>query len=148
MFVSVDVLYGETATAPIVPNSALYRHPRDGREGVYAASLAAAAHGAENPSPPSGGAGTGLEPIGPVPVEFVPVRVIARGRLSSAVEGVTPGQWVVTVGHRLLGSDDVSQAVIQPTPWEHILRLQQMQTRDLLQMIEDRQGTDAGAALN
>src|SRR5690606_9782840 len=39
MFVTVNVLYGETELAPLIPNSAIYRNPRDGRTGVYAASL-------------------------------------------------------------------------------------------------------------
>ncbi|HEY8520719.1 MAG TPA: efflux RND transporter periplasmic adaptor subunit [Gammaproteobacteria bacterium] len=137
MFVTVDVLYGESQLSSLVPNSAVYTHPRDGRQGVYVARLADANRDLE---------GTGeplrrpvLEPSGPVAVEFVPVRVIARGREASAVEGVEPGQWVVTVGHHLLSSGDANQAVVQPTPWDHIMRLQRMQSRDLLEMIERRQ---------
>jgi hypothetical protein len=40
--------------------------------------------------------------------------------------------------------------VIQPTPWEHIVRLQQMQTRDLLDLVQRKQdGLAEGAdALN
>ena len=58
---------------------------------------------------------------------------------AAAVEGVDPGQWVVTVGHELLSRNDTGKAVIQPTPWEHIMRLQQMQTRDLLDLIRLKQ---------
>jgi HlyD family secretion protein len=65
--------------------------------------------------------------------------VVARGRLVSAVRGVEEGQWVVTVGHELLSRNESGRAVIQPTPWEHIMRLQQMQTRDLLDMIRQKQ---------
>ncbi|HEX6997269.1 MAG TPA: efflux RND transporter periplasmic adaptor subunit [Gammaproteobacteria bacterium] len=138
MFVTVDVLYGESQLSSLVPNSAVYTHPRDGRQGVYLARLADANRDLE-------GTGTEslprpiLEPSGPVAVEFVPVRVIARGREASAVEGVEPGQWVVTVGHHLLSSSDSGQAVVQPTPWDHIMRLQRMQSRDLLEMIQLRQ---------
>src|SRR5690606_6483847 len=139
MFVTVDVLYGESELAALVPNSAVYRHPRDGREGVFLASLT---DGPSNPERPAGAlpARSTLEPAGPVPVEFVPVRVIARGRQSAAIDGVEPGQWVVTVGHHLLSADDDNRAVVQRTPWEHIMRLQQMQTRDLLDLIQMRQG--------
>ena len=138
MYVMVDVLYGETESAPLIPNSAIYRHPRDGRVGVYVASLgdfAGAPEGrGENALPASP-----LEPVGPVPVRFQPVELFARGRLTSAVRGVEPGDWVVTLGHHLLETSGSGQALIQPTPWDHIIRLQQMQTRDLLDVIRARQ---------
>ncbi|MDZ7756273.1 hypothetical protein [Rhodohalobacter sp.] len=38
----------------------------------------------------------------PVPVEFVPIDVIAEGRMELGVTGVENGQWVVTVGQDLL----------------------------------------------
>ena len=138
MFVTVDVLYGESQVSSLVPNNAIYSQVRDGREGVYVASLDEAnrpleGRGAELPR-------SDLDPSGPVAVQFVPVSVVARGRLATAIDGVEPGQWVVTVGHHLLASSESSQAVVQPTPWDHIMRLQQMQTRDLLDMIRRRQG--------
>jgi HlyD family secretion protein len=138
MFVTVDVLYGETEVAPIIPNSAIYRHPRDGRTGVYAVSLEDAAPDRERPSDDPLSEGP-LQPVGPVPVRFVPVELVARGRLTTAVRGVEPGEWVVTLGHHLLESSGTGQALIQPTPWDHIIRLQQMQTRDLLDIIRRRQ---------
>jgi RND family efflux transporter MFP subunit len=138
MFVTVDVLYGESQVSSLVPNNAIYSQVRDGREGVYVASLDEAnrpleGRGAELPR-------SDLDPSGPVAVQFVPVRVVARGRLATAIDGVEPGQWVVTVGHHLLASSESSQAVVQPTPWDHIMRLQQMQSRDLLDVIRRRQG--------
>lgn len=139
MFVTVDVLYGESELAALVPNSAIYRHPRDGREGVFAATLP---DGPRMPERPADAlpARSALDPMGPVPVEFVPVRIIARGRQSAAIDGVDPGQWVVTVGHHLLSAEENGRAIVQPTPWDHIMRLQQMQTRDLLDLIQLRQG--------
>lgn len=139
MYVSVDVRYGETETAPLIPNSAIYRHPRDGRTGVYVASLQQGSADPEQSEGESLPAGP-LEPVGPVPVRFQPVELVARGRLTSAVRGVEPGDWVVTLGHHLLESSSSGQALIQPTPWDHIIRLQQMQTRDLLDVIRRRQG--------
>lgn len=136
MFVTVDVLYGETEVAPLVPNSAIYRHPRDGRTGVFAAAL----DEAQAPREPEGEAGP-LQPVGPVPVRFVPIELVARGRLSTAVRGVEPGDWVVTLGHHLLEATETREALIQPTPWDHIMRLQQMQTRDLLDVIRERQNS-------
>jgi len=138
MYVMVDVLYGETETAPLIPNSAIYRHPRDGRIGVYVASLGEAVPDPERPAGETLAASP-LEPVGPVPVRFQPVEIIARGRLTSAVRGVEPGDWVVTLGHHLLERSDSGEAMIQPTPWDHIIRLQQMQTRDLFDVIKRRQ---------
>jgi RND family efflux transporter MFP subunit len=137
MFVTVDVLYGESETAALVPNNAIYTDARGGREGVWLARVDEANAPLE-PGVVAAPRGE-LDPAGPVPVEFVPVEVIARGRLSAAVDGVEPGQWVVTVGHELLSRNETGRAVIQPTPWEHIMRLQQMQTRDLLDLIQRKQ---------
>ena len=38
-------------------------------------------------------------------------------------------------------SADSGLALVQPTAWDHIMRLQQMQTRDLLDLIQMRQGS-------
>jgi len=137
MFVTVDVLYGESDVAALVPNNAIYTDAREGREGVWLASV----DEANAPLEPGLGAAPRdeLDPSGPVTVEFVAVDVVARGRLATAVEGVEPDQWVVTVGHELLSRNETGKAVIQPTPWEHIMRLQQLQTRDLLDMIQRKQ---------
>jgi RND family efflux transporter MFP subunit len=146
MFVTVDVLYGESETSALVPNNAIYRQVRDGREGVWLASVAQADR------PPEGGTVPEprgeFEPAGPVAVQFVPITVIASGRQATALEGVQPGDWVVTVGHQLLSDNESGQAIIQPTPWDHIMRLQQMQTRDLLDLIRQRQGGGAGPTPN
>jgi HlyD family secretion protein len=137
MFVSVDVLYGESQVAPLVPNNAIYTDSRTGTEGVWLARVEEANAPLE---PGLSAAPRGeLDPSGPVSVELVPIEVVARGRLVSAVRGVEEGQWVVTVGHELLSRNESGRAVIQPTPWEHIMRLQQMQTRDLLDMIRQKQ---------
>ncbi len=137
MFVTVDVLYGESETAALVPNNAIYTDSRAGSEGVWLARV----DEANAPLEPglSSAPRDELDPLGPVTVEFVAVEVIARGRLAAAVEGVEPGQWVVTIGHELLSRNETGRAVIQPTPWEHIMRLQQMQTRDLLDLIQRKQ---------
>jgi hypothetical protein len=138
--VTVDVLHGESERAPLVPNSAIYRHPRDGHEGVYVAALDEALTDPENPARGSASVPVPLgEPQGPVTVGFVPIEVVARGRTSSGVRGVVAGDWVVTLGHHLLANADEQPAVVQTTPWEHILELQQMQSRDLLDIIRDKQ---------
>jgi multidrug efflux pump subunit AcrA (membrane-fusion protein) len=143
MFVTVDVLYGQTELAPLVPNSAVYRDARDGREGVFVASLDEAGPPRETVGEPAFDPAT-LDPVGPVPVRFVPVQVVARGRQTSSVRGVEAGQWLVTLGHHLLTSNDSGLARVQPTPWDHILRLQGMQSRDLLKLIEQQNGVGVG----
>jgi multidrug efflux pump subunit AcrA (membrane-fusion protein) len=147
MFVTVDVLYGESELAALVPNNALYRDPRDGREGVWLAAVDEGTRALETAA--SAPRRASLDPAGPVHIEFVPMDVIARGRLASAVSGLEPGQWVVTVGHHLLSDDDTDVAVVQPTPWEHIMRLQQVQTRDLIDLVRRKQeelAVDGGSA--
>ena len=79
------------------------------------------------------------DPLGPVSIHFVPIEVIARGRGSSGVRGIEKGDWVVTIGHNLLQGNETQQAVVQPTPWDHILDLQHMQSRDLLNIIRKKQ---------
>lgn len=141
MFVTVDVLYGESRTAALVPNSAIDHDPNDGHEGVYVASLPAPGGVAiDSDAAAPGPSRAPLDPLGPVAVQFVGVKIVARGRETSAVEGVEPGQWVVTVGHHLLSTSEGGRALIQPTPWDHIMRLQQLQTRDLIEVIKTRQG--------
>jgi HlyD family secretion protein len=137
MFVTVDLLYGESESATLVPNNALYTEIRAGREGVWLARIDEANAPLE---PGSGGAARdAFDPSGPVTVEFVPLEVAARGRLATAVNGLAAGQWVVTVGHALLAANETGKAVVQPTPWDHIMRLQQMQSRDLLELIRRKQ---------
>lgn len=143
MFVSVDVLYGASQEAPLVPNSAIYRHPDDGREGVFVANVQAALTDPEAPEKQVDPISV-EDPIGPVAVRFVPIDVVARGRMASGVQGIREGDWVVTIGHRLLVNSSGDQAIVQPTPWEHILDLQQLQSRDLLDIISEKQRQNEG----
>ena len=39
------------------------------------------------------------------------------------------------------------QAIVQPTPWEHILDLQQMQSQDLIDVIREKQRQSAAGRL-
>jgi RND family efflux transporter MFP subunit len=148
MFVTVDVLYGESEQAALVPNSAIYRHPRDGRLGLFVASIDEALRDPEVADQAALGPLQLEEPLAPVSVSFVPADVVANGRMSSAVSGVEPGQWVVTLGHRLLGTSPEQQAVVQPTSWEHILDLQGLQSRDLLDVIRDKQRENEAEGLD
>ncbi|MDT8399411.1 MAG: efflux RND transporter periplasmic adaptor subunit [Pseudomonadales bacterium] len=135
MFLTVDVLYGESEQAVLIPNSALYRHPRTGIEGVYVVR----APGTEL-SPLSENAET-APTSPPLPVSFVPIEIVANGRMASGVTGINNGDWVVTIGQNLL-IGDTSQAKARLLPWDHMLELQRIQSQDLLELIDkQRQAT-------
>jgi HlyD family secretion protein len=120
MFVPVDILYGQSRQATLVPLSALFTDTNTGREGVFVAqfegSIAAETEG---------------ELSAPVPVEFRPLLPIARGAAEVAVDTVPPGAWVVTLGQNLLATGR-SQARLRPVTWEHVMSLQDLRREDLL----------------
>ncbi len=132
MFVTIDILYGESEQAVLIPNNALYTHPQDGRRGVYVtADFETEIEFEDEP-------GADRPPVqGPVPVEFVPVNIVAQGRLISGVSGIQSGDYVVTVGHNLIASGR-NEARVRVMSWDRILELQQMQSRDLLDMIREK----------
>jgi RND family efflux transporter MFP subunit len=126
MFVSVDVHYGESERATLVPTSALWEDPRSGGWGVFvvgyrgdgAAALSSEAHA----------------------VTLRRIEVPAQGRGLVGVRGVEPGEWVVTVGqHLLVRGADVVAARVRPVAWERVLELQGQQREDLLREFLDHQ---------
>jgi RND family efflux transporter MFP subunit len=118
MFVPVDILYGQSRQATLVPASALFTDPSTGREGVY---LLTAAPG----EVPAG------ELSAPIPTAFTPVSIIARGATEVAVADLNAGDWVVTLGQNLLATGR-SQARVRPVDWDHVLELQNLQREALL----------------
>lgn len=135
MFVSVDVLYGESENAVLVPNSAVYRHPLTGLEGVYVATSL----------------GTEIAPVtdvaadGPpvlteaTPVEFVEVKILAKGREMSGVTGINGGAWVTTVGQNLLAGG-AGQARVRTVTWDRILGLQSLTEEGFLEQVIQKPG--------
>lgn len=148
MFVTVDVHYGESEQATIVPTSALYEHPATGVLGVYVArSLGTevpvevpAAYDEDNPPPLSE----------PTPMTFREVQVLARGRETVGLSGIQPGDWVVTVGQNLLSSSAAAQppARARVVPWERIASLQRLQDQDLLRAFMEKQQALAHRAVS
>lgn len=139
MFVTVDILFGESEQAVLVPNNAIYNHPSDGRRGVYVASASSFSEldfvdEEERP-----------EIFGPVPVSFVPIDLVAQGRQVSGIRGINSGDYVVTLGQNLLASGRES-ANVRVIEWDRMIHLQELQSRDLLEMIRrklaNRNGTD------
>jgi len=138
MFVAVDVLYGESTQATLVPESALFEHPSTGELGIYVASSLSSETPLQEPdsydpdNPPA--------LTEPTPVIFRPVVVMARGRGVAGVTGISMGDWVVTVGQDMLASrtGDVS-ARARPVTWQRIAGLQSLQDQDLLIEFMDKQ---------
>ncbi|MDX1638560.1 MAG: efflux RND transporter periplasmic adaptor subunit [Balneolaceae bacterium] len=135
MFVAVDILYGESQQATLLPTSALYTDPTTGEEGVYVATSLGSevqpvevSSDSENPPPLTE----------PTEVQFKTIDVIARGRMELGVTGVESGDWVITVGQHLL-SGGRQQARVRTSSWDHILTLQGYQRQDLLQNVLDSQ---------
>jgi HlyD family secretion protein len=126
MFVTVDIFYGESENATLVPLSALYENPLTGATGVYVSRDTLD----RIPLDPQEAKETGSL-TEPIPFEFVPVEVIAKGRMSAGISGVDPGSWVVTIGQDLLGGAP-GQAKVRPVGWKWVEHLQNLQSEDLL----------------
>ncbi|MFO7655007.1 MAG: efflux RND transporter periplasmic adaptor subunit [Candidatus Krumholzibacteriia bacterium] len=129
MFVTVDIFHGESEEATLIPLSALYENPATGAVGVYVAQAPLDRTAADE-------LGTSpAEPLPePVPFAFVPVRLIAQGRMAAAVHGVDADAWVVTLGQNLLGGAE-AEARVRPVSWGRIERLQRLQREDLMQEV-------------
>lgn len=119
MFVTVDLLYGESAPSTLVPTSAVWEDPRTGTLGVWTVDSAA---------PPAPEGEISEEPN---PVSLRPVTLLAEGGGVAGVSGIAAGQWVVTVGQNLLGEREAKQARIRPVAWERVVRLQALQRENL-----------------
>lgn len=132
MFVPVDIHFGESEQATLIPVSAIYTDPTSGKEGVFVA----------------GSIGTEVQPVDaestdglpaltdPTPVSFKPINIIARGRMEVGVGGLESGDWVVTLGQDLLG-EGREQARVRTVDWNKVVQLQSLQREDLLKDIMD-----------
>ncbi len=118
MFVPVDILYGQSRQATLVPTSAIFTDPNTGREGVFVTTSA--------PTPT-----TGTELGAPVPVVFRPVTPIARGATEVAVDLIQPDDWIVTLGQNLLATGR-NEARVRTVSWDHVMDLQSMRREELL----------------
>lgn len=140
MFVTVDVLYGESEQATLLPTSALYENTNTGALGVYIAESL----GSETPlrEPTSYDEDNPPPMTEPTPMTFKEVTVLARGGGLVGVDVVQPGDWVVTVGQNLLGSttgDGPVDARARPMTWDRVATLQGLQDQDLLRQFMEKQ---------
>ena len=133
MFTAVDVFYGESEQATLVLLSALYEHPSSGVTGVYVN---------KDPMDPDFveevQSSQSLSLTNPVAFDFVPVEVIARGRMEAAISGVDQGSWIITLGQDLL-SGKAGEARVRPVKWGWVEHLQNLQRQDLMQSIINKQ---------
>lgn len=127
MFVPVDIHFGESEQATLIPISAIYTDPTSGEEGVFIASSL----GSEIQPVKSEDEQTPQAMTEPTKVSFTPVNVIARGRMEVGVGGLESGKWVVTIGQDLL-SDGRDEARIRTVTWDKVMGLQLLQREDLL----------------
>jgi len=129
MFVSVDIFYGESDEATIVPMSALYEHPATGVTGVYASNeslnIRETAKTADD---------TTDDRSDPVQFRFIPVEVVARGRMEAGVRGLEPDLWVMTLGQNLLAGED-GKARVKRVSWDWVHKLQKLQREDLMEEV-------------
>lgn len=147
MFVTVDILYGESEEATLVPKSAVYEDPGTGALGVYVAPSL----GLETqPILPEDGERAPF--TAPTPSEFQRVDVLAEGRHVAGVSGIEPDTWVIVVGQHLLSSQDPEagdpQARVRPITWERLIELQGLQREDLLRQFMEKQRRVAQARLD
>lgn len=139
MFVTVDVLYGESEQTTVIPLSAIYRNPQSGVTGVYVTS----SFGVEAEMLESLDRGESTSNLSnPTDVEFIPIEVVARGRDAAGVNGIRSGDWVVTVGHNLLQRDNSDIARVRPVAWQSIMDMQRLRPQDLLREIMNENVAD------
>jgi HlyD family secretion protein len=133
MFVTVDVRYGESEKATLIPLSALYDNPVTGVTGVYVCR-----DSLKNELISGWASDKTIKLSNPVSFEFVPIEVIAKGRMQAGIRGVEPGQWVVTLGQNLLGGES-GNARVRPVNWDWVEQLQSLQRQDLLKEVMKQQ---------
>jgi len=139
MFVEVDVAYGESEQATLIPLSAIYEDPSSGTRGVFVAPTLGSEVAVEMPDSYSKEDPPPLTQA--TPTAFREVEILAEGQQMAGVRGIQPGDWVVTVGQNLLSTagDERVDARVRPMAWSRLMALQRMQESDLLNRFLDRQ---------
>ncbi|UCF65200.1 MAG: efflux RND transporter periplasmic adaptor subunit [bacterium] len=141
MFVTVDVFYGESEQAILIPLSGLFENPATGVTGVY---VTRAKFNQElvlgSTTDPA------LSLSEPVDFEFKAVEVLAKGRMEAGIRGIEEDQWVVTLGQNLLGGE-AGKARVRPVKWAWVERLQYLQREDLMESLFLQQGTTGDSTL-
>lgn len=140
MFVPVDINFGESERATLIPTSAVFIDPTTGEEGVYIASSI----------------GTEIVPVSDpdsenaltsaTPVTFQRLNIVARGKMEVGVSNLDPDNWIVTLGQNLL-TEGRGEARVKTTEWDRVIALQNMKREDLLKQVIEL-GSDSSAGTN
>jgi multidrug efflux pump subunit AcrA (membrane-fusion protein) len=142
MFVTVDIFFGESEQAILVPLSALFENPGTGVTGVYVTRATfndeLVLGSATDPS---------LSLSEPVDFEFKAVEVLAKGRMEAGIRGIEEDQWVVTLGQNLLGGEE-GKARVRPVKWSWVERLQHLQREDLMESLFLQQQEMSGDSIS
>lgn len=142
MFVTVDIFYGESENATLIPLSALYENPLNGLTGVY---ITEATFDNEKIVSKGGEKAVGLSD--PVEFQFVPVNVVAKGRMEAGVRGIDENKWIVTIGQNLLGGENGS-ARVRPVKWAWVEKLQHLQRENLMENLIKNQAKNMADSTN
>jgi multidrug efflux pump subunit AcrA (membrane-fusion protein) len=126
MFVTVDIYYGESEQATLIPLSALFENPSSGITGVYVTDATFNLEMLESKNTENN-----MSKSEPVNFLFKPVSIIAKGRMEAGIAGVESGKWVITMGQNLIGSEE-GKARVRPVNWMRVERLQKLQREDLM----------------
>lgn len=140
MFVPVDINFGESERATLIPTSAIFINPTTGKEGVYIASSI----GTEIVPVSNEDADNALTSA--TPVTFQPLNIVARGKMEVGVSNLDPESWIVTLGQNLL-TEGRGEARVKTIAWDRVIALQNMKREDLLKQIIEL-GSDSPAGLN
>lgn len=132
MFLPVDILYGDSRQATLVPTSAVFTDPNTGVESIYILDTDSLDTVAIN--------ATAEKLSTPFPVQLRSLHIIASGANEIAVANLQPADWVITLGHNLLSSDGRTQARARPVTWTHVLELQSLNREDLLTEVLEATG--------
>ncbi len=144
-FVNVQILYGRSQQATLVPASAVWEDPETGRRGTFVIEGDAGGKASEEAKK----------------AHFRSVEILAEGDGTIGVEGVREGDWVVVLGQHMLAEQALDKARdeeaagqasamsaaarVRPTSWERVQELQGFQREDLLAGFLDKQRKIAAA---
>ncbi len=132
MFVTVDIFYGESEQATLIPLSALFENPVSGITGVYVTEAAF-----DRELVVSGQTDQSLGLSDPVDFKFVPVDVVAKGSMEAGIRGIPEGKWVISLGQNLLGGEE-GKARVRPVKRMWVERLQRLQREDMMEKLVKR----------
>lgn len=134
MFVTVDIFYGESDRATLIPKTALYDHPVENQTGIYIADMSNVERELEFEDE-SDERARNITPR-PIPVKFVPVHVLAESRGVAGIETLDdPEAWIVTIGQHQLAEMESEEAFVREVDWDHVIDLQNRQSRDMESII-------------